>query len=93
MEPTEAQIEAVISALWDSEDTGRTYSQIAAAAIAAYEATPEMVALRGIRAKYHELLYGVSRKYSEESRHETALRYILEAERRDHSQTGQVVQS
>ena len=31
--------------------------------------------------KYHELLYGVASKFPDESRHETALRYILNTER------------
>lgn len=31
---------------------------------------------------YNELLYAVSRKFPNESRHETALRYILETEDR-----------
>ena len=33
-----------------------------------------------IETKYHELLYAVGQKYPGESRHETALRYIKEAE-------------
>lgn len=33
------------------------------------------------RAMYNELLYAVSHKYPGESRHETALRYIRQAER------------
>ena len=32
------------------------------------------------RVRYHELLFSVSRKYSGETRHETALRYIHERE-------------
>ncbi len=32
--------------------------------------------------KYNELLYAVARKFPGESRHETALRYIRDAERR-----------
>lgn len=31
--------------------------------------------------KYHELLWAVANKYPDESRHETALRYIQDAER------------
>ena len=34
-------------------------------------------------AKYEELLMAVARKFPNESRHETALRYITEAEARD----------
>lgn len=33
-----------------------------------------------IEEKYYELLYAVGNKYPNESRHETALRYIKEAE-------------
>jgi hypothetical protein len=33
--------------------------------------------------KYYELLYAVGRKYPNETRHETALRYILNAEKDD----------
>lgn len=33
-----------------------------------------------IKAKYNALLYKVSRKFDNETRHETALRYIREAE-------------
>ncbi len=32
--------------------------------------------------QYHELLFAVGRKFDNESRHETALRYIQEAENR-----------
>jgi len=34
-------------------------------------------------AKYHELLFAVETKHPEESRHQTALRYIKNAERTD----------
>ena len=37
--------------------------------------------LSTLREKYNELLYGVENKFPEETRHETALRYILERER------------
>ena len=33
-----------------------------------------------LRAKYHELVFAVSRKHDGETRHDTALRYIREAE-------------
>ena len=36
---------------------------------------------KAIEAKYYELLWGVATKHPEETRHETALRYILEHER------------
>lgn len=34
----------------------------------------------GIRAKYNELIMSVGNKYPNETRHQTALRYILQAE-------------
>lgn len=37
-----------------------------------------------LQTKYHELLYGVASKFPNESRHETALRYILNAENHDY---------
>ena len=36
--------------------------------------------LRRVLGLYHSLLYAVGKKYPSESRHETALRYITEAE-------------
>ena len=44
--------------------------------VAPQPAAPEVEKL------YHELLYAVIRKFPGESRHETALRYIMEAENR-----------
>jgi len=41
-----------------------------------------------LRAQYQELLYGVARVVPGESRHQTALRYIMDAERIDSSQVG-----
>lgn len=41
-------------------------------------------ASEAVQDKYHELLYAVSRKHPGESRHETALRYIRQAESQDH---------
>lgn len=41
-----------------------------------------------LRKKYNELLFAVCRKFPNETRHETALRYIREAENR--SQIGEV---
>ena len=38
--------------------------------------------LSRLREAYNELLYSVSTKYPDESRHETALRYIRQAEQR-----------
>lgn len=36
-----------------------------------------------VNAKYNELLFAVERKFPNETRHETALRYILEAESKE----------
>jgi hypothetical protein len=38
--------------------------------------------------KYDELLYAVARKYPGETRHQTALRYIMEREQEPHGDTG-----
>lgn len=38
--------------------------------------------LRNIKSKYQELIYAVGSKHPEETRHETALRYILDQENR-----------
>lgn len=50
-------------------------------------------ALTEVQAKYHELLYHVERKFDGESRHDTARRYIREAESRPsaagHAQEGE----
>lgn len=43
------------------------------------EATPENIV--PILQNYYELIYAVENKYPGETRHETALRYILEAEK------------
>lgn len=40
--------------------------------------------------KYNELIHAVGNKYPGEERHETALRYIREAEARSSSDTGSV---
>lgn len=39
--------------------------------------------------RYHELLYAVGNKYPGESRHDTALRYIQQAESKDLSEAAQ----
>lgn len=41
--------------------------------------------IQQLRTRYHELLYGVASRYPGETRHETALRYIREAENRPSS--------
>lgn len=43
--------------------------------------------------KYHELLYAVARKFPDETRHETALRYIREAESQKDNRPCQVSSS
>ena len=43
-----------------------------------------------LRGLYNELLYAVARKYEGESRHETALRYIREAESPDETSSSTV---
>lgn len=44
-----------------------------------------MTPLRTYEDMYNELIYAVGRKYPNECRHETALRYIREAEQEDNS--------
>lgn len=44
------------------------------------EAAAELRRLHEIEKQYHELLYAVGNKYEGESRHQTALRYIQQAE-------------
>ena len=48
--------------------------------VAAYD-TPEERELERVRKLYNELLHAVARKYPGETRHQTALRYIQQAER------------
>ncbi len=43
-------------------------------------AEPDLFALRAAYDLYHELLFAVARKYPNETRHQTALRYIHESE-------------
>ena len=42
---------------------------------------------------YYELLWAVENKYPDETRHETALRYIKEAENRDSGECKEVEKS
>lgn len=44
-------------------------------------AAEELLRLHGISKKYHELLYAVHEAFPDESRHQTALRYITQTER------------
>ena len=39
--------------------------------------------IQNLKSKYHELLYQVEKNFPNESRHETALRYIRQAESHD----------
>ena len=50
--------------------------------------TEQLAMLVGIEKKYSELVMAVSRKYPDETRHETALRYITDAEQ-DNTERGQ----
>ena len=50
-------------------------------------------ALRERDGRYHELLYAVGHKFPDESRHDTALRYIRQAEVPDGKQEGQMMSS
>lgn len=43
--------------------------------------------LENVRSQYHELLYAVAQKFPDETRHETALRYIREREARASTET------
>lgn len=49
--------------------------------VAAYDTPEEHELLDRVRKLYNELLYAVARKYPGETRHQTALRYIQQAER------------
>ena len=44
------------------------------------QAAAELRRLHEVEGRYHELLYAVGNKYEGESRHQTALRYIQQAE-------------
>ena len=44
------------------------------------EFAAELRRLHEVEGRYHELLYAVGNKYEGESRHQTALRYIQQAE-------------
>ncbi len=47
------------------------------------QAAAELRRLHDVEKQYHELLYAVGNKYEDESRHQTALRYIQQAEAHD----------
>lgn len=50
--------------------------------------TDSIVVPTDLEKKYSELLYAVARKYPGESRHQTALRYIMEREQEPHGEAG-----
>jgi hypothetical protein len=58
----------------------RDYGDALNERIRALEAAAKPVTSRDVSELYYELLYAVARKFPNESRHETALRYIREAE-------------
>jgi hypothetical protein len=83
------------------EDKPELLRLINAALVAAYArgrehndvaiAHPLREQLAAEREKYQELLYAVERKWPNETRHQTALRYIQHAERKDSEQLGSVL--
>ena len=62
------------------DDCWQDFMPEASAAIAAYNATPRMAKILEEWERYQQLLFCVGNRYPGESRHETALRYILQAE-------------
>jgi hypothetical protein len=75
---------------WALNQTHQSVAARYARALAEYirDSVPEQE-VQGENGKYHELLYAVGTKYPGESRHETALRYIRQAERRTDTTTKQ----
>ena len=79
-------VEALWSAnesLWNNalNDAARKLEQVIASLPASAQATAKVLAAaKETQEKYNELLYGVSIKHPNETRHETALRYIRQAE-------------
>jgi hypothetical protein len=72
--PLEAFLHSDGQALWkDIKDLFRNKAAVAPPAPPTTE--------KDYKALYHQLLYAVSSKHPDESRHQTALRYILQAER------------
>ena len=57
------------------------FTMVAPIAVPAEVEEIEQDAARNFEMAYHELIYAVSEKYPGETRHETALRYIREAEK------------
>ena len=50
-----------------------------------------IAALEEVKKKYQELLYCVENKFPEETRHETAKRYIMEREKPNNQATQQAI--
>ncbi len=74
---TQAQLAEVISKMIKSGDFRRFISLDSQSQVVVYIPFAEREA---ILAKYNELLFAVAQKYPNETRHETALRYIKERE-------------
>src|SRR5690606_30228371 len=62
------------------ETIAATEARLAEAEKRADAAVARLREVEGIEGKYRELLYAVGRKYPGETRHDTALRYIRQAE-------------
>lgn len=73
MKPFDEYWNDIVPALWDVEQWDN--KKIKAVVRLAYEAGYD-----GCRHKYYELIYAVERKFPDETRHQTALRYIRSAE-------------
>jgi hypothetical protein len=73
-----AEETGIVDRVWDQLGR-RTYEQLAGRSI--HDLIEELKQqLAAAQAQHNELLYAVARKWPNESRHETALRYIREAE-------------
>lgn len=72
----------IVPVLWDVQEwDNQTIKNVASLA---YKAGRDEALI-----KYHELLYAVGTKFPEESRHQTALRYIRRAEEGDNNNQAQ----
>jgi tetratricopeptide (TPR) repeat protein len=57
------------------------------------QAAAELRRLHEVEKQYHELLYTVGNKYKDESRYQTALRYIQQAEAYNNTAVAKVEES
>lgn len=73
MKPFDEYWKEIVPLLWEVEDWDN--QKIKAMIKCAYEA-----GRRTVQERYSELLYAVERKWPDETRHQTALRYIKNAE-------------